>query len=62
MRTLKHKHWLMAVAVSLFAFAPASKVAVASGVDAGIGNVPQGVQSDSAYAASYKNRESRTCS
>ena len=56
MRTLKHKHWPMAVAVSLFAFAPASPVSAASGLDPGIGNVPQGVQSDSAYAASYKNR------
>src|SRR2546429_7960239 len=47
MRTLKRKHWLMAVAVSLFAFAPAPAVSVASGLDAGIGNVPQGGQSDS---------------
>ena len=54
MRTLKH--WLMAVAVSLLTLAPAPAAATASGLDAGIGNVPQGLQSNSAYAASFKNR------
>ena len=48
------KHRLMAVAVALFALSPATlHAASTTGLDPGVGNVPQGTQSDSAYASSY---------
>jgi hypothetical protein len=46
----------MAVVIAMFAFAPATvHGGTASGLDPGVGNVPQGLQSDSAYAASFKS-------
>ena len=51
------KHRLTAVAVALFAFAPATiHAGGTTGLDPGVGNVPQGVQTDGAYAASYAGR------
>jgi len=47
------KHRLVAAVVALFALSPASFRA-ASAADPGVGNVPQGTQTDSAYAASYR--------
>jgi hypothetical protein len=51
------KHLLMAVAMTPFALTPSTVISATSGLDPGVGNVPQGVQADSAYAASYKNRD-----
>src|SRR5712691_2777123 len=50
------KHLLRAVAVAPFALTPATVISATSGLDAGVGNVPQGLQTNSAYAASYKTR------
>jgi hypothetical protein len=47
------KHRLVAAAVALFALSPAS-LRAASAADPGVGNLPQGTQTDSAYAASYR--------
>lgn len=50
------KHRVMACAIALFAFAPAfAHAATPPGRDPGVGNVPQGVQSDAAYASSYQS-------
>jgi hypothetical protein len=49
------KHRLMVAAVALFAFAPVTvQGGGTTGLDPGIGNVPQGVQSDGSYAASFQ--------
>jgi hypothetical protein len=47
------KHRLVAAAVALFALCPAS-LRAASAADPGVGSLPQGTQTDSAYAASYR--------
>jgi hypothetical protein len=45
---------IAAVISSTFAFAPGTATSATTGKDPGIGNVPQSLQSDLAYAASYK--------
>ena len=51
------KHPVMAVAIALFAFAPTfAHAATPPGLDRGVGNVPQGAQTDAAYASSYQSR------
>ena len=51
------KHVLSGCAVVAFALAPTASIAATpSGLDAGVGNVPQGLESDTAYAASYRAR------
>ena len=51
------KHRLMALVVALFAISPVfTHPASASALDPGVGNVPQGTQLDSAYAASDRLR------
>ena len=51
------RHLLMAVATAAFALIPTSVMSASTGgLEAGVGNVPQGVQTNSAYAASFKNR------
>src|SRR5947209_14732165 len=47
----------MAVATAAFALIPTSGMSASTGgLEAGVGNVPQGTQTNSAYAASFKNR------
>src|SRR2546427_307926 len=47
----------MAVATAAFALIPTSVMSASTGgLEAGVGNVPQGTQTNSAYAASFKNR------
>ena len=49
------KHRVMALAIALFAFAPAfAHASTSPGLDPGVGNVPQGAQTDAAYASSYQ--------
>ena len=49
------KYRLMAFAVALFAFAPATaQGGGTTGLDPGVGNIPQGNQTDAAYAGSYR--------
>jgi len=45
-----------AVIASLFAFTPGTAISPAATLDPGVGNVPQGLQSDADYAASYAAR------
>ena len=52
------KHRLMAAAIALFALAPAQTLAATPpGLDPGVGNVPQGLQADAAYAGSYLSHQ-----
>lgn len=45
---------IAAVISSTFAFAPGATLSSTTALDAGIGNVPQGTQTDQAYISSYK--------
>ena len=48
----------MGAAIALFALAPTPTLsATPPGLDPGVGNVPQGLQADAAYAGSYAGHQ-----